>query len=95
MDVMKKIYIFLSLLIIGISSCSDLTEEILDEKNNFDVVTDTANVEMLVTPAYVFLRDLQSRSAGWLVQETSTDPFLHMFILLLTVTLKIHGIATS
>lgn len=73
MDVMKKIYIFLSLLIIGISSCSDLTEEILDEKNNFDVVTDTANVEMLVTPAYVFLRDLQSRSAGWLVQETSTD----------------------
>lgn len=70
---MKKIYIILSILVIAISSCTDLTEQILDEKNNSQIVTDTANVEMMVAPAYVFLRDLQSRAAGWLVQETTTD----------------------
>ena len=55
---MKKIYLLLSILIVGLISCSDLTEKILDEKDNFGVVTDTANVEMLVTPAYVFLREI-------------------------------------
>jgi len=70
---MKKIYILISILVFGISSCSDLTEQILDEKNNFELVTDTANVESLVAPAYTFLRDLQSRNAGWLVGEVITD----------------------
>lgn len=70
---MKKIYIILTILVFSISSCTDLTEQILDEKNNYQLITDTANVETLVAPAYVFLRDMQSRNAGWLVGETTTD----------------------
>lgn len=71
---MKKIwYITLIILGVGFSACSDLNEEILDEQNGSAIVTDSENVDMLVAPAYAFLRDLQSRGAGWLAQETVTD----------------------
>ncbi|MTK53433.1 RagB/SusD family nutrient uptake outer membrane protein [Paludibacter sp.] len=70
---MKKLYILLAILVVGITSCTDLKEEILDEQNGTAIVSDSTNVEMLVTPTYAFLRDLQSRGAGWLAQETCTD----------------------
>lgn len=70
---MKKIYIILSVFVLIFSSCSDLTEQILDEKDNSELVKDTSNVESLVAPAFSFLRDLQSRGAGWLVGEVTTD----------------------
>jgi len=71
---MKKIYyLLLAILVLGSVACSDLTEEVLDEQNGSAIVEDPTNVEMLVTPAYAFLRDLQSRGAGWLSQETCTD----------------------
>lgn len=71
---MKKIvYITLLILSVGFSACSDLKEEILDEQNGSAIVADPENVGMLVAPAYAFLRDLQSRGAGWLTLETSTD----------------------
>lgn len=70
---MRKLHIFLSILLMGSVACTDLKEEILDEQNGTAIVTDSSNVELLVAPAYAFLRDLQSRGAGWLAQETSTD----------------------
>lgn len=71
---MKKIiYITLLILSVGFSACSDLNEEILDEQNGSDIIADPENVGMLVAPAYAFLRDLQSRGAGWLSLETCTD----------------------
>ncbi len=71
---MKKIiYISLAILFLGFTACTDLNEEVLDEQNGSAIVEDPNNVDMLVTPAYAFLRDLQSRGAGWLSQETCTD----------------------
>lgn len=69
----KIIYLLLMVLFVGFTACSDLNEEILDEQNGSAIVADPQNVEMLVAPAYAFLRDLQSRGAGWLAQETCTD----------------------
>lgn len=70
---MKKAHIYIVVLLLGFASCTDLKEQILDEANSNAVISDSANVEKLVTPTYAFLRDLQSRSAGWLTQESSTD----------------------
>ena len=70
---MKKINIFLAFLLLGTTACTDLKEEVLDEVNGSAIVADSTNVEMLVAPTYAFLRDLQSRGAGWLAQETCTD----------------------
>jgi starch-binding outer membrane protein, SusD/RagB family len=70
---MKKIYIFLAFLLLGTAACTDLKEEILDEVSGSAIASDTTNVDMLVAPTYAFLRDLQSRGAGWLAQETCTD----------------------
>ncbi|RKD90238.1 RagB/SusD family nutrient uptake outer membrane protein [Mangrovibacterium diazotrophicum] len=71
---MKKIfYITLLILSVGIYSCTDLEEEVLDEQNGSAIIADSENVGMLVAPAYTFLRDLQSRGAGWLALETCTD----------------------
>ena len=70
---MKQLHIFLILLLLGTVSCTRLNEEILDEQDGNSVVTNPDNVGMLVAPTYAFLRDLQSRGAGWLVQESVTD----------------------
>ena len=70
---MKQLHIFLIILLLGSVSCTNLKEEILDEQDGNSVVTNPDNVGMLVAPTYAFLRDLQSRGAGWLVQESVTD----------------------
>jgi hypothetical protein len=70
---MKYLHIFLLLLLVGAASCTNLKEEILDEQDGNAVATNPNNVEMLVAPTFAFLRDLQSRGAGWLVQESVTD----------------------
>lgn len=70
---MKKLYIFLAILGFSISACTNLKEEILDEQNGTAIVSDSTNVDMLVSPTYAFLRDLQSRGAGWISQESCTD----------------------
>lgn len=69
----KLYYLSLAILFLGFTACSDLQEEVLDEQNGSVIVEDPTNVDMLVTPAYAFLRDLQSRGAGWLSQQTCTD----------------------
>ncbi|MDD2962183.1 MAG: RagB/SusD family nutrient uptake outer membrane protein [Muribaculaceae bacterium] len=55
------------------SSCSDLHEEILNEQDNESIITNNENAGMIVSPAYAYLRDLQSRSGVWLVLESVTD----------------------
>ncbi len=73
---MKKLNIFLIitvLLLLSSVSCTDLKEEVLDETSGLTTAQDTANVESLAAAPYSFLRDLQSRGAGWLLQETCTD----------------------
>ena len=71
---MKKISILLaSAFMLTISSCTDLKEEILNEQNGSTIVSDSKNAQMLIAPAYAYLRDLQSRSGVWLVLESVTD----------------------
>lgn len=67
---MKRIYTLLFLVVAAFSSCTDLKEEILDEK---DGAADMTTVESIVAPAYAQLRDLQSRSGIWLAIESCTD----------------------
>ncbi|MEG0560458.1 MAG: RagB/SusD family nutrient uptake outer membrane protein [Muribaculaceae bacterium] len=67
-------YIFTAIIALMImSSCSDLNEEILNEKDEEETIKDPANAGMIVAPAYAYLRDLQSRSGVWLVLESVTD----------------------
>ncbi len=65
------IAVMISLLIT--SSCTDLKEEILNEQDNESIITNNENAGMIVSPAYAYLRDLQSRSGVWLVMESVTD----------------------
>lgn len=69
---MKKYNILISAFVIATSSCS-VDEEILDEVNGNNVVSDSKNVEMIVAPAYAYLRDLQNRSGVWGTLESVTD----------------------
>lgn len=69
---MKKIYIILSVFVLSLNACS-VNEEILDEVNGNNVVSDSKNVEMIVAPAYAYLRDLQNRSGVWGTLESVTD----------------------
>lgn len=55
------------------TSCTNLEEEILNEQDGSTIVSDSKNAQMLVAPAYAYLRDLQSRSGVWLVLESVTD----------------------
>jgi len=71
---MKRIsIIFASALMLMATSCTDLKEEILNEQNGSTIVSDSENAQMLIAPAYAYLRDLQSRSGVWLVLESVTD----------------------
>lgn len=72
---MKKIAIILYTALIGISmvGCTDLKEEVLNEQDSSQVISDSQNAKMIVAPAYAYLRDLQSRSGVWLVLESVTD----------------------
>lgn len=71
---MKKIYLLFAIACMLLAtSCTNLKEEILDEQNGSSIVSDSKNVQMLITPAYAYLRDLQSRSGVWLVLESVTD----------------------
>ena len=71
---MKRIsIIFASALMLMATSCTDLKEEILNEQDGSTIVSDSENAQMLIAPAYAYLRDLQSRSGVWLVMESVTD----------------------
>lgn len=71
---MKKIYI-VPILALGltITSCSDLTENILNEQDNSSIITDAKNANMLAAPAYAAVRDFMSTGGIWALTETSTD----------------------
>ncbi|WP_071145820.1 RagB/SusD family nutrient uptake outer membrane protein [Bacteroides ihuae] len=72
---MKKIAIILYTALIStfMIGCTDLKEEILNEQDSSQVISDSQNAKMIVAPAYAYLRDLQSRSGVWLVLESVTD----------------------
>lgn len=72
---MKKIAIILytALTLLSITSCTDLKEEVLNEQDESETISDTSNAGSIVAPAYAYLRDLQSRSGVWLVLESLTD----------------------
>lgn len=72
---MKKITIIACALLSGIlmAGCTDLKEEILNEQDGSQVISDSKNAQMIVAPAYAYLRDLQSRTGVWLVLESVTD----------------------
>ena len=72
---MKKIAIILYMAVITVfmAGCTDLKEEILNEQDDSQVISQTENAKMIVAPAYAYLRDLQSRSGVWLVLESVTD----------------------
>ncbi|MBP1613674.1 MAG: RagB/SusD family protein [Bacteroidetes bacterium] len=72
---MKKIAIILytALISIFMVGCTDLKEDILNEQDSSQVISDSQNAKMIVAPAYAYLRDLQSRSGVWLVLESVTD----------------------
>lgn len=70
----KNIILFGTLLgMAALVGCTNLHEEILNEKDDTGIVNDNDNAKMLVAPAYAYLRDLQSRSGVWLVLESVTD----------------------
>lgn len=70
---MKKIYYVLFAILLGTVGCTNLKEEVLNEVDGATILSDSTYADNLLAPAYTFLRDLQSRSAGWLVGETCTD----------------------
>ena len=72
---MKKITIIACTVLASIlaTGCTDLKEQILNEQSGSDLVSDSKNAQMLIAPAYAYLRDLQSRSGVWLVLESVTD----------------------
>lgn len=72
---MYKIKLLVSILLVGFLStgCTDLKEDILNEKDGGSIISDPKNAALLVAPAYAYLRDLQSRSGVWLVMESVTD----------------------
>jgi starch-binding outer membrane protein, SusD/RagB family len=70
---MKKLYLFFFAMLFGAVACTDLKEEVLNEQDGEEILADSTNAANLLAPAYTFLRDLQSRGAGWLVGETCTD----------------------
>lgn len=63
---MKKIYI-VPILALGLTiiSCSDLTENILNEQDNSSIITDAKNANMLAAPAYAAVRDFMSTGGIW------------------------------
>ncbi|POY35104.1 RagB/SusD family nutrient uptake outer membrane protein [Solitalea longa] len=70
---MKKIYILVTALTLSLTACS-VNEEILDEANGGNVVSDSKNMEMIAAPAYAYLRDLQGGSSGvWGTVLATTD----------------------
>lgn len=69
---MKKLYIMISAAILSLSACT-VEEEILDEVNGGKVIHNPENVEMIVAPAYAYLRDLQNRSGVWGTIQSVTD----------------------
>jgi len=58
---------------IGIVSCTDLKEKVLDEQLGTDLVNDPANVEALINPPYASLRRTIEWGDYWGLQEISTD----------------------
>lgn len=65
--------IYSLLMIFSLVGCTNLQEEILNEKDGSKAIADSKNAPMIVAPAYAYLRDLQSRSGVWLVLESVTD----------------------
>ena len=59
--------------IIGLVSCTDLKEKVLDEQLGTNLVNDPANVEALINPPYASLRRTIEWFDYWGLQEISTD----------------------
>ncbi|TDQ80044.1 putative outer membrane starch-binding protein [Sphingobacterium yanglingense] len=78
MDSLNSIYmkslslLFISLSLYTLHSCK-IEEQILDEVNGNKLVTNPANVEMIVAPAYAYMRDIQNRSGVWGTLLSTTD----------------------
>lgn len=71
---MKKItLLFATACMLLATSCTDLKEEILNEQDGSSIVSDSKNAQMIVSPAYAYLRDLQSSGGVWIVMESLTD----------------------
>ena len=69
---MKKIFIYLATLLLTVS-CTDLKEEILNEQDGSATLGKEENMEMVVAPAYAYLRDIQSRTGIWGAIMATTD----------------------
>ena len=72
---MKKrlVIVYTLLASLVMAGCTDLKEDILNEKDSSGIISDSNNASMLIAPVYAYLRDLQSRSGVWLVLESVTD----------------------
>ena len=59
---MKKIYYLMATaLIAGATSCTNLHEEILDEQNGQQLVSNPDNLMSVIAPAYINVREISSR----------------------------------
>lgn len=72
---MKKrlVIVYTLLASLVMAGCTDLKEDILNEKDSSGIISDSNNASMLIAPVYAYLRDLQSRTGVWLVLESVTD----------------------
>lgn len=71
---MKRLYLTsIILCALFMQGCTNLKEQILNEKDNTAVISNNDNVGMLISPVYAYLRDLQSISGIWKVVECTTD----------------------
>lgn len=69
---MKTSFLLFCLPFLLLHSCK-IEEQILDEVNGNKLVNNPANVEMIVAPAYAYMRDLQNRSGVWGTLLATTD----------------------
>ena len=71
---MKKLYSVVGLAFcLLVCGCTNLHEEILNEQDNSQVITDPNNAKMLAAPAYASMRDFMDTGGLFALTETSTD----------------------
>lgn len=71
---MKKLYSVVGLAFCLLAcGCTNLHEEILNEQDNSQVITDPNNAKMLAAPAYASMRDFMDTGGLFALTETSTD----------------------
>ena len=54
----KSIYMLAVAALIMLASCTNLHEEILNEENGQELVKDTANINKVIAPAYINVREI-------------------------------------